>query len=84
MDRGEDRQSGCGGAGVIGRTVIFEETGEQREVVGFCKRCARTYLYLREDQWGIVSPSGVAHIGEDYGMTACGIDATGERWWWEL
>jgi len=56
----------------------------QPEIKSYCRRCARAWVYEHEDQYGVVSPKGVAHIGEDYGMTACGIDATDEKWWWRL
>lgn len=32
----------------------------------------------------VVSPTGIAHHGDDYGVTVCRIDATGPRWWWPL
>lgn len=32
----------------------------------------------------VVSPTGVAHHGTDWGKTDCGKDATGEHWWWPL
>jgi hypothetical protein len=32
----------------------------------------------------VVSVTGIAHIGADYGTTNCGIDATGEDWWWPV
>ena len=32
----------------------------------------------------VVSPSGLAHHGEDFGVTQCGKDATGDGWWWPL
>lgn len=53
-------------------------------VKSYCRRCARAWVYEREDQFDVVSSSGVAHIGAQYGDTACGIDATGDRWWWPL
>jgi hypothetical protein len=59
--------------------VTFEETGEQREVVGYCRRCFRAEP--DEIEVVIVSPDGMAHRGSDYGNTLCGIDATGARWW---
>lgn len=37
-----------------------------------------------DDNLVIVSPRGIAHFGEDYGDTSCGIDATGDGWWWPL
>lgn len=64
------------------RTVTFEGTGEKREVVRDCKVC------LSGDELGygcgIVSPSGIAHIGVYGGDTRCGKDATGDGWWWPL
>lgn len=59
--------------------VIYEETGEEREVVRACKVC-------RADIGDpvIVSKNGVAHESEGYGMTCCGKDATGPNWWWRL
>lgn len=62
-------------------TVYFEETGEERAIVGYCKVCR-----IASDDWPppVVSPAGVVHHGADYGMTACGKDATGPRWWWRL
>jgi hypothetical protein len=55
------------------------------KVVRPCKRCypdqpeiaAITEIYL-------VSPTGVVHHGADFGVTGCGIDATGPNWWWRL
>jgi hypothetical protein len=41
-------------------------------------------VYESEDDYAVVSPSGVKHIGGDYGFTACGFDATGPTWWWPL
>jgi hypothetical protein len=32
----------------------------------------------------IVSPTGKAHYGKTDGDTECGIDATGDKWWWPL
>lgn len=32
----------------------------------------------------VVSPTGCAHFGADYGITACGRDATPDGWWWPL
>jgi hypothetical protein len=56
----------------------------QPPITGYCKRCARCWVYESTEDYAVVSPSGVTHIGADYGITACGIDATGERWWWRL
>ena len=51
----------------------------QPKIKGYCRRCRGA-----RHAFQVVSPSGLAHIGEDFGTTACGIDATGDRWWWPL
>lgn len=63
-------------------TVTFEETGEERKVTRRCKRC----LSVRPlwGTFGVVSKNGIEHVGGDYGITACGKDATGDTWWWPL
>jgi len=58
--------------------VTFDETGEKRVVRGWCRICAR-HESLAE---GVISPSGLMHIGHGHGITACGKDATGDGWWW--
>jgi len=63
-------------------TVVFEETGEERSVVKYCARCAR--MWEGGEEVEVVSPAGVAHCGNDYGLTLCGIDATGAGWWHRL
>ena len=62
--------------------VLFEETGEERAVWRYCRRCAQGFEGGEEVE--IVSPSGVAHCqrGDEY--TKCGIDAAGPDWWWRL
>lgn len=68
--------------------VVFEETGEERQVVGRCGRCERTHMHtFARLSWssasgGVVSPAGVMHVAAEYGLTACGLDATGPKWWW--
>jgi hypothetical protein len=52
-------------------------------IKGCCRRCGVTPMQARFG-YVVVSPSGKAHHGEDYGNTACGKDATGENWWWPL
>lgn len=66
-------------APVSRKVVVFEETGEEREVVAYCRRCKTD-----RDDFGIVSPRGMAHHSDGYEGTACGMDATGENWWWRL
>jgi hypothetical protein len=61
--------------------VIFEETGERREVRRACRLCfPRGVTDVRDVS--LVSPAGCAHEGADYGCTQCGTDATGDGWWW--
>jgi hypothetical protein len=73
---------------MIPRPILHELGDEtpQPEIRSYCRRCARTWPPTSDDgdEFFIVSPTGIAHVGEDYGMTACGIDATGETWWWRL
>ena len=78
--------------------VYFEETGEFREVKRLCLRCAwnvssnpsvHPFILLPEDApiVPIVSPSGIGHLGHPWrgsDHTACGKDATGDRWWHRL
>ena len=45
-----------------------------------CFRCGVTQEEV-ESGYVVVSPTGKAHHGEDNGETACGIDATGDKWW---
>jgi hypothetical protein len=49
-------------------------------------RCLRCAVFWPDIDAGmaVVSPSGKAHYGGKYGKTECGIDATGDRWWWPL
>lgn len=48
-----------------------------------CRTCRVNLTEIRADVV-VVSPKGMAHIGEDYGRTFCGRDATGDNWWWPL
>ena len=65
--------------------VTFEETGEQRAVKSVCARCAKMHwVPLQLTDVDIVSRNGIGHVGDEYGMTLCGIDATGDRWWHKL
>lgn len=66
------------------RVVYFEETGEEREIKSLCRACAKTdEARFAPPSQGVVSPTGVEHIGLN-GNTACGKDATGDEWWWPL
>lgn len=53
------------------------------EIVRGCHRCGVTAEDIERGAI-VVSPSGLAHFGQDGGDTGCGIDATGDRWWWPL
>ena len=66
------------------RSVIFEETGEERFVTGYCKVCGTD-----PDDFPfhtIISPSGVCHTQGDDGMETmrCGANGAAEGWWWRL
>ena len=65
------------------RTVFFEETGEEREVVHRCLVCRVSEEDVLANEF-ILSPSGVAHRTNGFEDTACGHDATGDGWWWPL
>jgi hypothetical protein len=78
---------------VIPRPILHEPTWAipQPEILRRCVRCLRAVTLPNgklergaDEAFTVISPSGIAHIGEDYGATACGIDATGETWWWRL
>lgn len=61
-----------------------DDPTRERNIVGRCGRCERTLIFIFDPKWHgwILSPKGVMHIGVDGGKTACGIDATGDEWWW--
>jgi hypothetical protein len=59
--------------------VVFEETGEEREVKTWCLHCQT------DSDFTILSPSGKAHYAADPSdHTRCGIEATGDDWWHRL
>lgn len=61
-------------------TVYWEDSPDRRRVVRRgCKICKGDI-----SDPAIVSPSGVAHESEGYGITICGKDATRFDWWWRL
>jgi hypothetical protein len=62
----------------------LQETIPRPEIARYCARCRRCWDYTDERAYQVVSPTGVCHVGADYGMTLCGIDATGPKWWWPL
>lgn len=54
------------------------------DVRGKCKRCNPHSDDVRQNRV-IVSSAGTAHLGDGYrGETKCGIEATGDAWWWPL
>ena len=63
--------------------VVFEDTGEERIVIGRCRVCYPYGAYQTLRQL-VVSPNGLAHQEGYYGNTVCGKDATGDKWWWPL
>lgn len=72
------------GSSVVAKSVVFEETGEEREIRRECARCQASELStygVTDFGIEIVSPNGTAHLGDDYGHTLCGIDATPNGWW---
>lgn len=52
-------------------------------VVRLCSHCGVDESDLRFG-WIVVSPRGTAHHGNDNGDTDCGLNATGDKWWWPL
>lgn len=75
--------------------VYWEDDPERERVIRrLCRRCQASV-----DKWTLekmeskkdvdcVSPKGIGHAGglawHTDGQTACGIDATGDDWWWRL
>ena len=56
-------------------------------ILGFCKRCERNWESrsdVNHSAFTVISPRGTAHTGTEYGQTGCGLDATGDKWWWPL
>ena len=65
------------------RSADWEVPLSEIKVDRLCSRCYPRRK-LAEIEIRLVSPRGVVHESEDYGMTACGRDATGPKWWWAL
>jgi hypothetical protein len=69
-------------------TVYWEDDPSRvREVIRMCKRCCAvdpSFVFESVNDVMIVSPSGLGHHSSGYGVTDCGIDATGPDWWWRL
>ena len=72
------------------RTMVsWAEGGKpDREVKRACNRCYGSSVSVSElETIEVVSQYGTAHVAADPrdhrgGHTRCGIDATGESWWW--
>lgn len=62
----------------------MNEIRPKPEVKELCKRCEKIWPAKDPARLEVVSPTGVAHHGAPYGETACGMDATGDDWWWPL
>lgn len=63
--------------------VLFEETGEEREVRSWCRRCFKTEP--EPEEITIVSPRCMGHDANETGeQTHCGIPATDDGWWHRL
>lgn len=64
-------------------TVFWEDDRTRtRDVVGRCQTCARMHPTLSLTPARLVSPTGLAHHGTEWGTTSCGHDASGPDWWW--
>lgn len=63
-------------------SVSMSET-ERPAITSGCFRCGVTDADVARGGV-LVSPTGKAHQPGDYGQTACGIYATGDKWWWPL
>ena len=60
-----------------------EEGKPDLQVRRACNRCYGSQVAVRElPHIEIVSQYGTAHKEGENGKTDCGIDATGEHWWW--
>ena len=79
----------CLDVGEINELVLepYEEDGirDKPKVKRACKKCKAA---AGPRHLSIVSPTGLAHLPRVYGggsgVTECGIDATGDGWWWPL
>jgi hypothetical protein len=65
-------------------TVYWEEEPDRRRKVLSCCRVCFGGRRVGLDQVMCVSPQGVAHESDDYGVTVCGKDGTGTDWWWRV
>lgn len=70
---------GIGAITASGHTMVYPR--QRPTVTRGCSRCGVTDEDVRA-RLVIVSPTGLAHFGEDDGDTSCGIRATSDGWWW--
>ena len=66
---------------------VYDPPTEQDDprVCGGCKRAWGSVLVSHPGGYTIVNlRTGKYHSGRDYGMTDCGIDATGEAFLWPV
>lgn len=69
----------------LGAVYWEEEPERERVVLRGCPVCGRREHPINDlSDVMIVSPRGVAHHSDGWGVTICGRDATGENWWWRL
>lgn len=74
-------------AGHVQEALVSAYSGEEvpkPAVVRQCKVCGNAWWAKGRPWTGIVSPRRVEHIGLNDGLTVCGKDATGDKWWWPL
>jgi len=62
---------------------MTDELVPMPEIKGMCSRCGVTEADVYRVAV-VVSPNRIAHFGTNCGDTACGVDATGSKWWWPL
>ena len=67
----------------MGVSYDLDEMRPRPPIKANCKRCRVLDDHVKNNQV-IVSPSGLAHVPWTTGNTYCGIDATGDKWWWPL
>lgn len=65
-------------------TVHWDEDYDRTMVVtGLCRRCEKAAFPWQLETQGVISPNGLEHH-TDHDSTLCGMDATGEHWWWPV
>ena len=74
---------------LVTREVTVFDASEQpigtKSIYRRCKRCERhAATTTKHVFWEVASPGGTEHLARTLGRTHCGIDATGDGWWWQL